>query len=104
MNDDIWAALRPSLQLASLVINSGHPTFNMFLGGLYHMRRVPKENDGRTDREKNHRHYRQYRNLWHEIDEDEMYDNARALRRLGFDAAGATLANLQNRKCAPNLV
>ncbi|KAG8170027.1 hypothetical protein KVR01_000772 [Diaporthe batatas] len=95
-DDRVWAALRPSMQLATMVINSGHPTFNMFLEGFYHMRRVPMDRDGRTDEEKQNPLYRQFRALWHEIDEREMYDHARELRRLGFDARGATLAHLQS--------
>ncbi|KAL2276047.1 hypothetical protein FJTKL_01438 [Diaporthe vaccinii] len=89
-NDDLWIALQPSLRLASNVINSRHPMWLMFLRGIYHMRKVPREKDGRTDREKIQDQYRQYRTLYPEIDEAEMYDNARWLWRMGFDPGLAT--------------
>lgn len=89
-NDDVWAALQPSLRLASRVMHSGHPTWSMFLNGIYHMRKVPMDRDGRTDEEKKDGNYRPYRTLYHEIDEDEMYDHARLLYRSGFDAQRAT--------------
>lgn len=54
------------------------------------MRRVPRAQDGRTDREKIQEEYRQYRTLYPEIDEAQMYDNARTLWRLGFDPGLAT--------------
>ncbi|KAI7779937.1 hypothetical protein LA080_000149 [Diaporthe eres] len=71
-NDDLWIALQPSLRLASNVINSRHPMWLMFLRGIYHMRKVPREKDGRTDREKIQDQYRQYRTLYPEIDEAEI--------------------------------
>lgn len=54
------------------------------------MRKVPMAKDGRTDREKIQDGYRQYRTLYPEVDEDEMYDNARWLWRRGFDPGLAT--------------
>lgn len=100
MNDYLWKALKPSLLLASAVIASKHPTWTMFLGGIYHVRKVPMEKDGRTDTEKKQENYREYQALWHEIDEEQMYDNARRLRQLDFDAHNATIGILYNRKCA----
>lgn len=99
INDYLWDALQPSMRLASNVINSAHPTWAMFLRAFYHMRKVPFTKDGRTDREKNEDNYRPYQALWHEINENEMYDNARALYHLGFDVGLATMGILYQRKC-----
>ena len=57
----------------------------MFLNGLYRMRKVPKDHDGRTDDDKRQDTYRQYRTLYHEFDYREMYDYAFALWDRGFD-------------------
>lgn len=73
----------------------------MFLRGIYHMRKVPREKDGRTDREKIQDQYRQYRTLYPEIDEGEMYDNARWLWRMGFDPGLATAGILYD--CTPSI-
>lgn len=68
----------------------------MFLRGIYHMRKVPRAQDGRTDKEKIQEKYRQYRTLYPEIDEAQMYDNARSLWRMGFDPGLATAGILQD--------
>lgn len=73
----------------------------MFLRGIYHMRKVPRESDGRTDMEKIEENYRQYRTLWPEIDEAQMYDNARRLWYAGFDPGQATGWILHHGKCSP---
>lgn len=57
----------------------------MMLNGLFHQRRVPKENDGRTEEEKSQPDYRELRSMWYDIDEDQMYTEARRLRNDGFD-------------------
>lgn len=85
--------------LASAVISSRHPTWAMFLAGIYHARKVDMTRDGRTDTEKNRENYRPYQVLCHEIVEEQMYENARRLRQLGFDAPNATLGILYQRKC-----
>lgn len=63
------------------------------------MRKVPRESDGRTDAEKIEENYRQYRTLYPEIDEAQMYDNARRLWRTGFDPGQATAWILHHGKC-----
>lgn len=68
----------------------------MFLRAIYHMRKVPRSQDGRTDTEKIQEEYRQYRTLYPEIDEGQMYDNARTLWRMGFDPGLATAAILND--------
>ena len=64
------------------------------------MRKVPMSADGRTDQEKAQDNYRQYRTLYPEIDKEQMYDNARALYELGFDAGLATMGILFKSKRA----
>ncbi|KAJ0106768.1 hypothetical protein J7T55_001292 [Diaporthe amygdali] len=71
-----------------------HPAWIMFLRGIYHMRPVSQSADGRTDAEKQHTDYRPYRALWLDIDESQMYDQARALYRRNFDAGRATMGVL----------
>lgn len=66
------------------------------------MRKVPREKDGRTDREKIQEDYRQYRTLYPMIDEAEMYDNARALWRMGFDPGVATAGILNKSAPSPS--
>lgn len=65
------------------------------------MRRVPRQQDGRTDREKIQENYRQYITLYPLIDGEEMYDNARALWRAGFDPGLATAGILDNSATFP---
>lgn len=64
------------------------------------MRKVPMDKDGRSDLAKMHVNYRPYQALWHEVDENEMYDNARSLWHLGFDFGQATMGILE--KSAPS--
>jgi hypothetical protein len=71
----------------------------MFLAGIYHSRKVPKERDGRSGEVKESPDYRPYQALWHEIDEEQMYENARQLKQLGFDAETATWKFLLGRQC-----
>lgn len=66
----------------------------MLLAGIYHMRKVPREKDGRTRAEKRKPDYREYRSLWLDIDRNEMYPSARRLYDLRFEAARATLGIL----------
>lgn len=66
----------------------------MLLAGIYHMRKVPQEKDGRSYREKRQPNYREYRSLWLDIDRDKMYPSARELYDLRFEAARATLGIL----------
>lgn len=70
----------------------------MFLNGLYHMRRVPREMDGRTDAEKQDPNYREYLSLYYEIDDDLMFLGARVLRDAGFDCRMAVLNVLNKGK------
>lgn len=66
----------------------------MLLAGIYHMRKVPREKDGRTNKQKQQPGYREYRSLWLDIDRDKMYPSARRLYSLQFEAARATLGIL----------
>ncbi|KAG8169727.1 hypothetical protein KVR01_000472 [Diaporthe batatas] len=93
-NDAVWNALLPSIKLASRIIRSNHPHWRMLLAGIYHMRKVPREKDGRTRAEKQKSDYREYRSLWLNIDRNEMYPSARRLFDLRFEAARATLGIL----------
>lgn len=93
-NDQLWEALQPSIRLASRVIRSNHPHWRMLLAGIYHMRKVPREKDGRTNQQKEQPNYREYRSLWLDIDRDKMYPSARRLYDLQFEAARATLGIL----------
>lgn len=93
-NDQLWDALQPSIKLASKVIRSNHPHWRMLLAGIYHMRRVLREKDGRTDEQKRQPEYREYRSLWPDIDRNKMYPSARRLYDLRFEAARATLGIL----------
>lgn len=63
----------------------------MLLNGIYHMRRVPREKDGRSEEQKEDPRYREHRSLWFDIDEDKMYSEARGLRETGFDPGWATM-------------
>lgn len=92
-NDQVWNALQPSLKLASRVIRSNHPHWRMLLAGIYHMRKVPREKDGRTIAEKREPGYREYRS-WLNIDRNKMFPSARRLYDLRFEAARATLGIL----------
>lgn len=94
VNDQLWDALQPSIKLASRVIRSNHPHWRMLLAGIYHMRKVPREKDGRTNVQKQQPGYREYRSLWLDIDRDKMYPSARRLYSLQFEAARATLGIL----------
>lgn len=93
-NDQLWDALQPSIKLASKVIRSNHPHWRMLLAGIYHMRKVPREKDGRTDEQKQQPDYREYRSLWPDMDRRKMYPSARRLYDLKFEAARATLGIL----------
>lgn len=93
-NDQLWDALQPSIKLASRVIRSNHPHWRMLLAGIYHMRKVPREKDGRTNEQKQQPGYREYRSLWLDIDRNKMYPSARRLYNLQFEAARATLGIL----------
>lgn len=66
----------------------------MLLAGIYHMRKVPREKDGRTEEQKQQPDYREYRSLWPDMDLDKMYPSARRLFGLRFEAARATLGIL----------
>lgn len=66
----------------------------MLLAGIYHMRKVPREKDGRTNREKRQRNYREHRSLWLDMDQSKMYPSAKRLYDLRFEAARATLGVL----------
>ncbi|KAJ4404831.1 hypothetical protein N0V82_010414 [Gnomoniopsis sp. IMI 355080] len=84
-NDKVWNALEPCLRLATKIIESDPPYWDMILDGLFHLRKVPRERDGRTDAEKNDPNYRELPSLWYDIDEDQMYSEAKNLMDIGFD-------------------
>lgn len=93
-NDELWAALQPSLQLVSKVLESGHPFWKAMLS-LYHLRPVPEEKDGRTDEQKASQDYRPYISVCYENDRSQMYPSARELKDVGFDSEAAALEMLR---------
>jgi hypothetical protein len=93
-NDELWAALQPSLQFATRLLQSEHPYWKAMLS-LYHLRPVPEEKDGRTDEEKSRQGYKPYTSVWYDIDRSKMYSCARALMDQNFDATTATLEVLR---------
>lgn len=83
-NDELWNAMQPALRLVSRVLQS-EPLFWRELFNLYNRRPV----DHRLVVEKLEEGT-SLTSIWFDIDESKMYPEARELRRLMFDAVGAT--------------
>lgn len=101
-NDQVWAAIEPSLRLATKILETNPPFWNAILDFPSHLLQVPEEKDGRTPKIKARSEYRRYRSLWPNPESaPQGYDGyaaAQDLDDLGFNARETVLARLSESK------